>query len=63
MRPQEYDALPKDIQKIIDSFNHDADWYQEMTRIGWKLKAKGYSAIFYLGGGIDVKRTKYTENK
>ena len=63
MTPQEYDALPKEIQTILDSFNHDADWYKEMTRVAWLLKAKGYSAIFYLDGGIDVKRMQYPKNK
>lgn len=54
MTPQQYDALPSEIKAILDSFDENADWYQECERISAELTLKGYVADYGLSGVIDI---------
>ena len=54
MTPQQYDALPSEIKRILGTFNEDADHYTECERISQELKLHGYIADYGLSGVIDV---------
>lgn len=45
-----YEELPKDIQKIIMSFNEDNDLYQECGKMMFKMNKKGYTFEYGLDG-------------
>lgn len=59
MSPQEYDNLPKDVKKIVDSFDEDKDNYLECKRIRSELKKLNWDCQYGLDGVIyDVKDMK-----
>jgi|AntRauTorckE5430_2_1112549.scaffolds.fasta_scaffold03614_3 hypothetical protein len=56
MLATEYDALPKQVQDILESYDNNADLYKECVRIERVLSSVGYQCNYDLRGTIyDVK--------
>ena len=56
MLATEYDALPKQVQDILVSYDNNADLYKECVRIERVLSSVGYQCNYNLRGTIyDVK--------
>ena len=56
MLATEYDALPKQVQDILESYDNNADLYKECVRIERVLSSVGYQCNYNLRGTIyDVK--------
>ncbi len=45
-----YHELPKEVKKVIDSYNEDGDLYQEASRLEFKLLKLGYEMEYGLDG-------------
>ena len=52
MLATEYDALPKQVQDILESYDNNADLYKECVRIERVLSSVGYQCNYNLRGTI-----------
>lgn len=42
------ELIPADVQKVLDTFNEDADGYAELARINKEIRKLGYEFDYYL---------------